>query len=47
LLKIAERPDCVEVTGYNPLTIKIFCDTIDQVLERYRREAARIRKYHH
>lgn len=46
LVAISERPDCVEITGYNPLAIRIFVGALDRAISRYKSEAQRVKKYY-
>ena len=45
-MKLAARPDCAEITGYEKIAIGIFCEGLDRAIERYRHEADRVRKYY-
>lgn len=47
LLKIAERPDCTDITGYGKSSIELFVWGIDSAIKRYKSEAVRVRKLQH
>ena len=46
LIKLAARPDCTEITGYNKTAVEIFTWGLDRAINRYKREAQRVRKYY-
>jgi len=46
LLEVSERPDCAEITAYNPLSIRIFVEGLDRAIKRYKSEAQRVKKYY-
>lgn len=45
ILTIAERPDCAEITRYDKIALNCFVEALDKAINRYKSEAARIRKY--
>lgn len=46
LVKIADRPDCAEITGYDKIAIEVFAKGIESAIKRYKSEAIRVRKYY-
>ena len=46
VVKISERKDVAEITGYDKYGVELLIETIDRVLKRYQKEAKRIRKYY-
>lgn len=46
LLKIADRPDCAEITGYTDFSINIFVDGLTRAIKHYESEARRVSRYY-
>jgi len=46
LVKIAERPDCGDITGYDKIAIDVFVGGIEAAIRRYKSESIRARKYY-